>query len=57
MISQKKDTHQLEELGKTLTIAAYNTGRIGKELSYMNRMNYFSGKYDSAGLFLQRPPM
>ena len=38
-------------------ITAYNTARIEKELSYMNRMNYFAGKYDAAGIFRRIPPV
>lgn len=49
------DANRLKELAKSSAITAYNTERIEKELSYMNRMNYFAGKYDDAGMLLHRP--
>lgn len=55
--SSKEAPHRLEELEKSSAIAAYHAERIEKELSYMNRMNYYSGKYDNAGMFRQRPPV
>lgn len=47
----------MNELEKNSEIMAYNTERIEKELSYMNRMNYFAGKYDAAGMIRRRPPV
>lgn len=50
-------SYRLEELEKSSAVAAYHAERIDKGLSYMNRVNYFSGKYDRAGMFRQRPPV
>lgn len=47
----------LKQLEKNSAITAYSAERLEKELSYMNRMNYFSGKYDAAGMLLHRPPV
>lgn len=52
-----EDSRKLDSLLKNSELTAYNTGCIEKELYYMNRMNYFAGKYDGAGIFLRRPPM
>lgn len=51
------DPRQLESLQKNSKLIAYNTECIEKELHYINRMNYFAGKYDNAGIFLRRPPV
>ena len=48
---------KLDELQRNSALTAYNTERIERELSYMNRMNYFAGKYDDAGMFRKMPPM
>lgn len=54
----QKNIHQkLDELERNSALAAYTAERIERELSYMNRMNYFAGKYDDAGMFRKRPPV
>ncbi len=54
----KGSTEQLEqrinELKESSAITAYNTERIQKELSYMNRINYLKGRND--GVFMNYPP-
>lgn len=58
LIPQQMETERyMNELEKNSEIMAYNTERIEKELTYMNRMNYFAGKYDDAGMFRRRPPV
>ena len=52
-----EDRADLDAIQKNSALIAYNTERIEKELSYMNRMNYFAGKYDDAGMFQRRPPV
>lgn len=56
-IDQGSLNRQIEELQKDSALTAYNTERIEKELSYMNRMNFYAGKYDDAGMFWRRPPV
>lgn len=46
----------LDEVQKKSGISAFYAEQINKELFYMNRMNYFAGKYDDAGIFCRRPP-
>lgn len=52
------DTAQLNariaELQQTSAITAYHTERVQKELAYMNRMNYLSGRNDD--VFWNVPP-
>lgn len=45
---------QLADLQKSSALAAYQAERTQKELHYMNRMNYLSGKYDD--VFFNLPP-
>ena len=45
---------ELRRLHETSAINAYHTERMHKELEYMNRMNYLSGRYD--GTFFNQPP-
>ena len=46
---------QLQELQETSTLAAYHAERTKKELAYMNRMDYLSGRND--GVFFNHPPV
>lgn len=48
-------TQQLSALQATSTLTAYQAERTQKELHYMNRMNYLSGKNDD--VFFNLPPM
>lgn len=45
---------QLADLQKSSALTAYQAERAQKELHYMNRMNYLSGKYDD--VFFNLPP-
>lgn len=56
-LGQENLNQQLEVLQKNSALTAYNTERIEKELAYMNRMNFYAGKYDNAGMFRRRPPV
>ena len=56
-VSHQDDSCRIDELIQSSEITAYHTERIEKELAYMNRMNYFAGKYDGASMFRQRPPV
>lgn len=47
---------EIEALQKSAALTAYQAERTQKELHYMNRMKYFSGDYDNAGLLLRTPP-
>ncbi len=46
---------RMAELQKTSKLTAYHTERAQKELSYINRMSYLSGKNDD--VFFNRPPV
>ena len=46
---------QIATLQKTSALTAYQTERAQKELSYMNRMDYLSGRNDS--VFWNQPPI
>lgn len=46
---------RIADLQRNSQLTAYQSERIQKELNYMNRMNYFTGKYD--GVYFNRPPM
>lgn len=46
---------QIAQLQKTSALTAYHAERTQKELSYMNRMDYFSGRNDD--VFFNRPPV
>lgn len=46
---------QLLELQKNSALAAYHAERTQKELAYMNRMDYLSGRND--GVFFNLPPV
>ena len=46
--------YQLNRLQESSAITAYQSERIERELSYMNRMNYISGNYN--GTFFNLPP-
>lgn len=48
------NTH-IAELQKTSELTAYQTERTQKELEYMNRMDYLTGRND--GVFFNRPPV
>lgn len=50
----KQITGRIDDLQKTSEITAYCTERTQKELSYMNRMNYLTGRND--GPFQNIPP-
>lgn len=45
---------QLSDLQQSSALTAYQAERVQKELHYMNRMNYLSGKYDD--VFFNLPP-
>lgn len=47
----------LKQMERNSAITAYNAERIEKELSYMNRMNFYARKYDDAGMFRNRSPV
>ena len=63
--SQKKEKEHIEAeyqthtriatLQKTSALTAYQTERAQKELSYINRMDYLSGRNDS--VFWNQPPI
>lgn len=46
--------YQLNRLQESSAVTAYQSERIQRELSYMNRMNYISGNYN--GTFFNLPP-
>jgi len=46
---------QFAEMQKTSALTAYQSERIQKELAYMNRMDYLTGRND--GVFFNRPPV
>lgn len=48
-------SQQITALQKTSALTAYQAERTQKELHYMNRMHYLSGKYDN--VFFNLPPM
>ncbi len=48
-------TARVAELQQTSALTAYHTERTQKELAYMNRMNYLTGRND--GVWNNRPPM
>lgn len=48
---------QLKELQNNSAETSYHTERMQKELEYMNRMHYYSGKYDGSGWITPTPPM
>lgn len=48
-------TAHLAELQKSSELTAYHTERAQKELAYMNRINYLSGKNDD--VFFNHPPL
>ena len=53
--SQSTELHEeIANLQKTSVLTAYHEERIQKELSYMNRMNYFTSRND--GTFNSFPP-
>lgn len=58
--TQERNSQSLEDYIQVLqrysALNVYNTECIEKELNYMNRMNYFAGKYDEAGLLRTIPP-
>lgn len=45
---------QLTDLQKSSALGAYHTERVQKELAYMNRMDYLTGRND--GVFYNLPP-
>lgn len=47
--------NQISELQKTSALTAYHVERTQKELHYMNRMDYLTGRND--GVFFNQPPM
>jgi len=46
---------QLKELQKSSALAAYNADRTQRELAYMNRMDFWSGRNDD--VFFNMPPL
>lgn len=54
-VTMAQMTQQLLALQATSALTAYQTERAQKELHYMNRMNYLSGKNDE--VFFNLPPM
>lgn len=46
---------RLSSLQQSSALTAYHAERVQKELSYMNRMDYLTGRNDNAGLY-NRPP-
>lgn len=54
-VAMTQMTHQLSALQATSALTAYQAERTQKELHYMNRMNYLSGKNDD--VFFNLPPM
>ena len=48
---------EISQLQQTSQLNIYYAKRMQTELEYMNRMNFFAGKYDDAGFFLKRPPV
>lgn len=46
---------QISQLQKTSALAAYHAERVQKEMNYMNRMNYLTGRND--GVFFNAPPL
>ena len=46
---------QIAELQKTSALTAYQAERTQKELAYMNRMDYLSGRNDD--VFFNHPPV
>lgn len=51
-VSSNQD--MIEHMIKSSEIGAYNTEQTQKEIQYLNRMNYLSGKYDN--VFYNMPP-
>ena len=54
-VAMTQMTQQLSALQATSALTAYQAERTQKELHYMNRMNYLSGKNDD--VFFNLPPM
>lgn len=52
--NNEKLTASLEALTKTSAVNAYYNEQTAKELHYMNKMNYLTGKND--GVFFNQPP-
>lgn len=42
----QRQTEQIEKIRQNSSITAYCAEQTQRELHYMNRMNYLSGKYD-----------
>lgn len=53
-LSSQQLQDQISRLQQTSEISTYQSERIQKELSYMNRMNYLAGRND--GTFFNLPP-
>ena len=53
-LSDEELKRQISRLQKSSELNAYQSERIQKELSYMNRMNYYAGRND--GSFYNLPP-
>ncbi len=55
MLQGEELNAQIVQLQKSSALSAYYTERAHKEIHYLNRMNYLSGKND--GVFFNQPPM
>lgn len=53
---QEKGNHNLEMLIETSQISNYYASQTQKELSYLNNMQYLSGRYDSVNPLFRTPP-
>lgn len=47
---------RLEEIQRNSAVSAYSDLQSEKELRYMNRVNYYSGRNDDAGFWHKTPP-
>lgn len=54
--AQSAIKEKLDTITANSTIAAYNSQRIQQEIYYMNRVNYYSGRNDDAGVYHRVPP-
>lgn len=54
--TEENINQRLGEIQKAAELNAYHAERVQKELAYMNRVNYYSGRNDAAGPFRSIPP-